>query len=86
MEAADPLPISSRIAANWANDAGVAFELRTVPFLLLIHEGLYAPAFVGAGLVVDDPADAVGDEGTVDDQVSDLPVYHRGQGVFGAGV
>ena len=63
-------PCGSAPGIEPRHDLGVALQLRPVALLLAVQKFLHATALVAAGLVVDDPARAVGvDEGAVDDQV-----------------
>src|SRR4030067_2957115 len=79
-------PQSYRSVIQLAQPRRIALQLPTITFLLAIQKGIQSPAFVGARLVVDDPADAAGiHEAAVHDRGDRLAVLHGRGGEFAFG-
>jgi hypothetical protein len=70
-----------------AYNLSIPFELRAVPRVLVVEEGVASRALVLRQLEIDDPTHAFGiDEGPIEHDVHWDPVAHTGQRVFAVGI
>jgi hypothetical protein len=76
-----------RSGIELAQHRGIPLQLPAITLLLAIQKGIQPPALVGAGLIVDDPADAVGiHEATIHDRRDRLAVLDERERVFAFGI